>query len=186
MKKFQLIIWLVIGIGTLGFSQINRNGTRTELDLLKKSEAGRKINRVPLKSTCGDLSAKAIEYQLIKRSTDRSGLIKVTGTVKNIAKFPFRVKEGKVKIKLIEVTGEKRRIVKGVKLTQLKEGKQVKLEYTKRWFAKSKSPKRPVYYLLEIEYPSSKTLQLTHNDCKMSNNIGRRETQSIDLLFSKK
>lgn len=183
MKKLWLLILLVPALSILGFGQIERGGARKKIEVLEGSQSKTKINQIPLKSTCGDLSANAIEYQLVEKSSDRTGVIKVVGTVKNIAKFPFRVKEGKVKIKLVEVTKEKRKIVKGVKIKSLKEGNQISLEYKKRWYARSKSSKRPIYYILEIEYPRSKSFKLTHNDCRLSNNVGRRTTNEIDAFF---
>ena len=185
MRRIQLLAYFILGFSFLGNAQFDRNQSKKKVDLSPIGKKG-KINQIDLSKDCGDLSVKEIKYELVSKKTERVGTVKITGVVENTSSNRFKTEKGKSRIKLVETTKKGNRIVKGVRLKELSNGKEVVLEFVRRWYAGSSSILRPTSYSVEIDHPKSKTIPPIHNDCIPLNNKGKRETADIETLFQKK
>lgn len=182
MRITLLCIALIIIYPNFSFGQLDRSQSKKRVQLESTKTKG-KINQVDISKNCGDLSVKEIKYEVVSKKTERMGTVKITGVVENNSPNNFKTEKGKSKIKLVETTQNGKRTVKGVRLKELSEGQKVILEFVRKWYIDSPSPKRPTSYSVEIDHPKTKRILPIHNDCLSKNNKGTRTTIDIESLF---
>jgi len=133
---------------------------------------------------CPDLQAASVNFQVVRRYSQYSGLVKVTGTVKNIGKQHFVGNASQMAIILYEVRpGGSTRILRKASYPSINSGQSKSISTYVRWSTSNEFP--PSYRISIVYDPDIKMDGNPRNDdCNSANNRKQRSGTDINRLFS--
>lgn len=182
MKNFILTFALMLAF-TFGAQAQYKFNPRIKTQPQVKINKYPKINPNLLQKNCPDLGA--VELRVQKTSGGQySGVIRITGVVKNVGKQHFVSRAGQAYATLYEVTLTGRATVKARRqITNLAAGRSFSFGFSKNW---STSNEFPPEYKLVISYdPDIKTDGNPKNDdCNGANNKITRSGYDIHKIFN--
>ena len=133
---------------------------------------------------CPDLQAASVNFRIVRRYSQFSGLVKVTGVVKNIGKQHFVGNASQMSINLYEVKASGRtKLIRKVSYASINSGQTKSVSAYVRWSASDEFP--PSYRVHIVYDPDIKKDGNPRNDdCNRANNSKQRPGSDINRLFS--
>lgn len=137
-------------------------------------------------SRCEDPAAQSITFEVVTRTSTFRGLVRITGTVRNLG-GDFDSNPGQQVVQLYEEPlGGRARLVATQPFVDLAAGGEVRVSFERAWDASSPAEGEfPPNYLLVIDYdPDILTDGNANNDdCQTANNSLERSSSAINELF---
>ncbi len=119
-----------------------------------------------------DLSATAIEFELLEQNSPFEGVVRIVGTVSNLGQGRFIATDGQTVILQEVYPGGKSQDVEEISLRSLAPGETITIDYTRPWSVAD-------------EFPPSYRLVIIAEDANSNNNAIARDGQAINQLFSR-
>lgn len=129
-----------------------------------------------------DLAAQSIQFQLLSRTARFRGVVKITGTIKNVGRSAFVSGRGQQIVTL----WEDRRMVARRDFTNLGVGESVSLSFVRNWDASSPAEGEfPPTYKVVIGYDPDLYIDgnVRNDDCSSSNNQMSRNSAEVNRMF---
>jgi hypothetical protein len=127
-----------------------------------------------------DLQGASIDYEKLIDLSDTSGIVRITGTVRNRGASDFDSGEGQQSLLLFEDTT----LVSSVDFEDVPRDGIVQVTFDRVWSTQDEF--RPASYTVDITYDPDIFIDGNENndDCRTSNDDFSRDTTGLDELFN--
>lgn len=141
-----------------------------------------KKNISTLTRMCTDPAARSIDFRIVRRTSQFTGRVEITGTIKNIGKAAYETRPNQQSVHLYEGST----LVKQQAFGNLSPGQTVTIRYQRNWNSSSPAEGEfpPTYKLLIVYDPDIFIDGNPKNeDCVSANNTKERSGSDINALF---
>jgi hypothetical protein len=128
-----------------------------------------------------NLTAKEIKFQVIRRTSQFAGRVRITGIVRNTGNKPYLSNANQQGVSLYEVNGTKK-LVGDKTFQNLRPGQEVKVVFERNWRSSDEFPPK---YLMEITFDPDirNDSNINNDDCDASDNSLERPGENVNALF---
>lgn len=142
----------------------------------------------PVTAPCPDPAAKTLDFEIVSRTGDFRGRVRIVGVVKNLGRAAYESGPNQQSVQLWEdVQGaSERQPVASQAFQDLAPNQEVRVSYERDWNASSPAEGEfPPSYILMISYDPD--IQMDGNeandDCRAGNNRKERSGMDINAMF---
>lgn len=140
------------------------------------------VSPQPVLRRCPDPAARQIDFQLIQRTNQFNGRVRITGVVRNVGRAAYESNPGQQ----IAYLYENERLVAQRSFQNLTPGQEVRVVYVRDWNISSPAEGEfPPTYKLIIGYDPDIAIDGNprNDDCNLNNNRRERSGEDIRALF---